>query len=126
MALDESLSKFYSVNDTLPDWIKAVILKPSVIGDINKTVQIIRQAKKQNIVPVLSSAFDSGLTLRMLALLSSVFIPEGTAVGLNTYKWFSQDLLTKPFKADQGNIDVKRLAKSHINLQSSVLSLLNR
>ena len=126
VALDESLSQFDSADGSLPDWISAVILKPSVIGDINKTVQIIKQAKKQNIIPVLSSAFDSGLTLRMLALLSSVFIPQDTAVGLNTYTWLKDDLLTIPFKVDQGIIDVEGLAKSHINLRSPVLSLLNR
>ncbi|MBN2413354.1 o-succinylbenzoate synthase [candidate division KSB1 bacterium] len=126
MALDESLSRFFTPDGSLPVWVNAVILKPSIIGDINMTIQIIRQAKKQNIVPVISSAFESGLTLKMLAFLSSVFIPKGTAVGLDTYKWLSQDLLTKPFKASQGNIDVKRLAKRHINLQSPVISPLKR
>ncbi len=126
VALDESLSRFCSPDGPLPDWVNAVILKPSVIGDFNIILQIIQQAKKQNIVPVISSAFESGLTLKMLALLSSVFIAEGTAVGLDTYKWLSQDLLTKPFKAVRGHIDKKRMAKRHINLQSSVIFPLKR
>jgi len=126
VALDESLTDYDPVTGKFPNWVKAIILKPSVIGDINRTIQFIKQAKIQNIIPVISSTFESGLTLNALAQLASIFMPKGTAVGIDTFRWLSQDLLTTPFKIIQGKVNIEDITKNHINLQSSGLFPLNR
>ncbi|MBF0552815.1 MAG: o-succinylbenzoate synthase, partial [Deltaproteobacteria bacterium] len=54
-----------------------------------------------------SSAFDSGVSLSALAQLAAALTPPDVAMGLDTYKWLKEDLLTEPFRAEQGRVDAK-------------------
>ncbi len=108
VAVDESLTFFTAGNKKLPDWVKALILKPTTLGDIFKTIYLIKQAKKQNIKPVITSSFETSLTLKMLAQLAAAFLPAGTAVGLDTVKFLALDILEEPFNSDAGFVDVSQ------------------
>jgi len=106
VAIDESLPFFTAGNKKIPDWITAVILKPSLLGSIFKTIHYIGLAKKQNIKPVITSVYETSLSLKMLAQIAAAFLPTGTAVGLDTLKLLAGDTLHEPFSAADGFTDV--------------------
>ncbi|MBF0475720.1 MAG: o-succinylbenzoate synthase [Deltaproteobacteria bacterium] len=107
VALDESLTELTGSGSPLPKGVRSLILKPSLLGGIEKTAWYARMAKLLGLVPVLSSAFDSGVSLSALAQLAAALTPPDVAMGLDTYKWLKEDLLTEPFRAEQGRVDAE-------------------
>ncbi len=115
VALDESLSGMNPKNFQPLKGLKAFILKPTILGGIEKTRCWIQRAKALKVQAVISSAFESGIGLSMLAQWAASFdclpaarLPArqgkaGLAVGLDTYKYFSKDLLIEPLQMDRGN-----------------------
>lgn len=110
VALDESLTTIDIERHRWESGIKAIVLKPTIVGGFAKTIQIIKSAQSAGIYPVFSSAFESGLTLSWLAQLAAVYSPHGCAAGLDTYKWLKKDLLERPFRVRKGKVEVKKIA----------------
>lgn len=110
LALDESLTTIEPEHYCWDSSIKAIVLKPTIVGGLARSIQIIKSAQSAGIYPVFSSAFESGLTLSFLAQLAAVFSPPGCAAGLDTFKWLKEDLLEKPFRVRQGRVEVKKIA----------------
>ena len=100
-AIDESLVDL----TTFPKMTKALVLKPSFIGGIEKTICLIRQGEQQNIQPVISSAFETGLGLTTLARLAGM-IPGNAAMGLDTWRWLRHDLIKPRFRARNGTVSI--------------------
>ncbi len=109
VALDESLSTIDIEYYGWESGIKAIVLKPMIIGGFAKTIRIIKSAQGAGIYPVFSSAFESGLTLSFLAQLAAVFSPHECAAGLDTFKWLKEDLLERPFRVRKGRVEVKKM-----------------
>ncbi len=109
-ALDESLSTIDSDHFNWVFAIKAIVLKPMLLGSLAKVIQLIQSADSAGIYPVFSSAFESGLTLSFLTQLAAVFSPPGIAMGLDTFKWLGEDLLQTPFRVKQGRVEVEKTA----------------
>jgi len=61
-----------------------------------------------DLVPVLSSSFESSVGLLALADMAAAVAPE-TACGLGTASWFAEDLLGFPIPIEQGRM---RLGKT--------------
>lgn len=110
VALDESLPVWISPEVVWPDGVKALVIKPSVMGRLQRTITLIRQALQTGISPVLSAVFESGVGLSFLAQLSAALTPPGMAMGLDTAKWLKEDLLTAAFKVENGEIDLSRIS----------------
>jgi o-succinylbenzoate synthase len=70
--------------------IGAVVLKPGLLG-FETAAQIGRAAAARGLGVVVSSCFESGLGLRVLAALAAAW--PGTAAGLGTAGWFAADLV---------------------------------
>jgi o-succinylbenzoate synthase len=124
VALDESLStlEFHHL-----DWdfsIKAIVLKPMILGSLAKIIPLIQRADSAGIYPVFSSAFESGLTLSFLVQLAAVFSPPAVAMGLDTYKWLGEDLLENPFRVKQGWVGVKKVVEKANYIDFSKLKLI--
>ena len=121
VALDESFdparSKFFMTDPA----IKGLILKPSFLGGLEKTVKLIGEARALGVFPVISSAFYSGIGLSALAMVTAAFIPEGTAMGLDTYRLMKEDLLVKPFRASHGRIDIVQISADCQNIRTDFL-----
>lgn len=124
-ALDESLKCILPNDLNLKKGIKALVLKPCVLGGIEKTVQFSRLALKQGAIPVISSAFESGCGLSVLAQLAAVFTPSEAAMGLDTYKWLKEDILVEPFNARHGMIDVEEVYTNSLHLRDDMLRQVN-
>jgi O-succinylbenzoate synthase len=122
IALDESLCEISIQKGNFYKNLNALVIKPSVVGSIERTIELCLWAREKNLIPVLSSTFDSGLALSALAQLASVFTLAETAMGLDTYKWLKEDLLVTPFKADAGKVDVDKIARNSAALRMEMLT----
>lgn len=108
IALDETLTESPCVQLDRTR-CRAVVLKPSLLGGFEKTTQIIRRAQQHSIIPVISSAFQCALTTRMYVLFAALNGITETPLGLDTGRWFQEDLLSVPPAVERGSILVRPL-----------------
>ena len=109
-ALDETLWQKPELLDHIPtEALSALILKPNRLGGISVTLELARWAKKRNLLTVLSSAFESGISLSFYTWLAASVSSEPTASGLDTYRYLKDDLLETPFGSENGLLDVYKL-----------------
>lgn len=107
-ALDESLRTMNPADVGARLGLAALILKPTLLGGMEKSLQFVRRALELDLVPVLSSSFESSVGLFALADMAAAVAPE-TACGLGTAAWFAEDLLDFPIPIEQGRM---RLGKT--------------
>lgn len=88
IALDESLAKLDPDKFTPPDYVKAFVLKPMVLGGIIATLKWVNLAKKHRIKAVISSCFESKSGLDQLYKLAQAVHQDGVAAGLDTREVF--------------------------------------
>jgi O-succinylbenzoate synthase len=109
LALDETLWYAPTPNSDAPakhvslSGIRALILKPGILGGWNNTKMWIEHAQKNGIHCVLSSCFESGLGLNWIAFMANELLSEQFPAGLDTSKWFEQDLIEPRFLIQNGN-----------------------
>ena len=111
VALDETANDISMHDFKIPPGTKAFILKPSVLGSLERTVLLARFLEKRGVMPVLSSAFESGLALSIYAQLAAGMTKQDISVGLDTYKWLQEDILDKPFFAKSGKVNVQNCSR---------------
>ena len=121
IALDETLAE--KVYDNIKDveHIKAFVLKPSIIGGFERTAQLVRFAQKNNITPVISSTFQSSIALKAMAIFAAKMGITNTPIGLDTLKWFAEDLPVNPLKIKNGKINIQRILKDPAELRMDLL-----
>jgi len=105
VALDESLmhTPFEEIKHI--EGVDLVVLKPMIIGGIEKTWQILKEAKRLAIRVVISSSFESSLGILTLANLAGCTNRDHPA-GLDTLKCFKNDLLKIPIDTENGKINL--------------------
>jgi len=109
LALDETLWYAPTPKSDTPakhvslSGIRALILKPSILGGWNNTKMWIEHAQKNGIHCVLSSCFESGLGLNWIAFMANELLSEQFPAGFDTSKWFEQDLIEPRFLIQNGN-----------------------
>ncbi|MHC5082787.1 MAG: o-succinylbenzoate--CoA ligase [Planctomycetota bacterium] len=108
IALDETLSET-PLCQLDPEFYRAVVLKPSVLGGFKKTAEIIRWARQHSITPVISSAFQSSLANRLYLLFAASNGMIQTSLGLDTQKWFADDILGNPYRIENGQVCLETL-----------------
>ncbi len=117
VALDESLGKLTFAEVKAMDGVDYVVLKPMMLGGIEKTWEMMRDARNVALNAVISSSYESGVGILGLAHLAG----DGNhhvSVGLDTLKYFDQDLLIKPLLIERGvlNVTDKWINKDALNL----------
>lgn len=105
VALDESLltadlKEIKSING-----VEVLIIKPTILGGIEKSWRIINQAKAYGLRTVVSSSFESSVGLTALAHLAGCS-NRYVAAGLDTLKWFKEDIVKNPLKITKGKINI--------------------
>ena len=109
LALDETLwyaptpKSYAPAKHVSLSGIRALILKPGILGGWNNTKMWIEHAQKNGIHCVLSSCFESGLGLNWIAFMANELMSEQCPAGLDTSKWFEQDLIEPRFLIQNGN-----------------------
>ncbi|MCX6178313.1 MAG: o-succinylbenzoate synthase [Chlorobiales bacterium] len=116
-ALDETLWQNPELLDQIPpEALSALILKPNRLGGIWATLQLVRYAKKHNLLAVFSSAFESGISLSFYSWLAASTTSKPAACGLDTYRYLKHDLLETPFMAANGLLDAYKLYKAGLTV----------
>jgi len=113
LALDESLSLFLDPEEpefsSLHKAVRTVILKPGLLAGLHAMGRAINNAKQAGIRTVLSSTYNTGITLAVLGILSRLsLIPSETAHGLDTLKYLACDLLLPSPVIKRGMLTVPR------------------
>ena len=102
LAMDEALQVVPLAQIAEIPGIKALILKPSVLGGLRKTLTWAAFAEAIGCYSVLSSSVESGVGLAMLAHLAAAIEDKDIPAGLDTYRLLADDVLTPPFSTCQG------------------------
>lgn len=105
VALDESLGSMTFDAVKAMDGVDYVVLKPMILGGMEKTWQMMREARKVALNAVISSSYESGVGILALANLAG----DGNhhvSVGLDTLKYFENDLLVTPLTIERGVINI--------------------
>lgn len=101
LALDESLAGLLDPSEPRPSRLPAeyrtIILKPGLLMGLHGMARCLADAGQAGIQAVLSSAFNTGLTVSLLGLFAHLAaLPPGTAHGLDTLRFLAHDLLPEP------------------------------
>lgn len=109
IALDETIYLQESV-DELWDSIVAIVLKPSLIGGMNRLEAWKKRADTHGKYIVMSAAFESGVGIHALWQLARAWQQEGVAAGLDTYSCLAEDVLVELLDLREGvcdNLDIR-------------------
>ncbi len=123
-ALDESLTDQSLDITKSQSWIKALVIKPSVIGSVSRTFQLIKFARKTGLSAVISDTFQSGIGLSFLAWIAS-FVEKDTPMGFDTYQSLADDILIDRLNVVQGNYFLKDVLQKSMNIDFSKLKILS-
>lgn len=126
VALDETLAE--AGIEALERWrgVKAVVLKPTLLGGFEMTWWMARRAMNAGMTPVVSACFESGAGLADLAHLAASFGQPGVAAGLDTYRWLAEDVLAERIDMDAGVVDLAQAARAKRSLRFDALEELTR
>lgn len=89
--------------EALCEGAAALVLKPAVLGGLERTAQLAAWAAQRGMRAVVSSAFESSLGLSQLAQLAAALETapgvQASQHGLATLSWFAEDLLPEAASA---------------------------
>ena len=121
LALDETLVE--SDPNDLPylQGVRALVLKPGLLGGLSKTREVIYASRQSGITPVMSCTFQSSLTIRAYLLFAAAMGLADIAAGVDTLKWLADDVLVEPLDFTDGEVDIQSLAGSAPQLRTDVL-----
>ncbi|MGA1825443.1 MAG: o-succinylbenzoate synthase [bacterium] len=122
LALDETLTETSTINalQNLAG-IRAFILKPSVLGSLERTMQLAHFAQNHAILSVISSPFHSSIGRTAEANLAACINEHDIPIGLDTYRWFQKDLTSTGFHVEKGQINLKTVNKNSDNITFDLL-----
>lgn len=104
LAADESIRNFDDAKNFIQSRsIKALVLKPMLLGGIIPTLKIINLAERENLKVVISSSFESSLG-RSWAIFAASTVKEEIAHGLDTARFLKNDLYPNPYPVKNGRI----------------------
>jgi isochorismate synthase/2-succinyl-5-enolpyruvyl-6-hydroxy-3-cyclohexene-1-carboxylate synthase/2-succinyl-6-hydroxy-2,4-cyclohexadiene-1-carboxylate synthase/O-succinylbenzoate synthase len=130
IALDESIDQgvfdLFDDGTPLPTAVQFVVLKPSLIGGLSKTLALSRQAALRGLRTVISSSFESPLGLVHLSQIASAVEAERPATGarqahgISTESWFQghHSGLTSRARGCEGRIMPARVRLEHAEATS--------
>ena len=87
-------------------YLSAIILKPTLLGGLERTAQFMRVAREMKITTVVSSCFESSIGIAALAQFAAAHGTNSVPVGLATLSWFERDLLKVPIECSGGCIHI--------------------
>ena len=109
VALDESLADMEP--EALEDhgYAQAVVLKPTLLGGITRTLRFARRASRLGVRPVISTAYETGVGTTALVALAAGVGGEEVPAGLDTYRRFAGDVIRPRLELSAPRVDVRAL-----------------
>ncbi len=102
--------------------VSAVILKPTLLGGLSRAVAIGRTAMRMGMVPVVTTAFESGVALRGMIKLAAALHMSGTPAGFDTYRRLAEDVLEPRIDMAGGRIDVEKMVREPFTIRRDLLT----
>ena len=106
VAFDETVAKIDLNEIAHIEGVDIIVLKPMILGGIEKTKQLMENAKKKAISTVVSSSFESAIGILTLAHLVGTSARDQFA-GLDTLKCFERNLLKDELRIQHAKIDLR-------------------
>jgi o-succinylbenzoate synthase len=106
VALDESLVGMEPEDLEAHRYAQAVVLKPTLLGGIERTLRLAGRALDLGMTPVVSSAYESGVGTAALVALAAGIGEHPVPAGLDTYRALAEDVLDTPLALPAPHLDV--------------------
>jgi o-succinylbenzoate synthase len=122
VALDESLAGMEP--EALRDhgYARAVVLKPTLLGGVSRTLRFASRASYLGIKPVVSSAYETGLGTAALAALAAGMGHEEVPAGLDTYGRLAEDVLRPRLDLPAPRVDVRAVMDTRREIDRRLLT----
>ncbi|MCF6238543.1 MAG: hypothetical protein L3J79_06990, partial [Candidatus Marinimicrobia bacterium] len=122
-AFDETLHRITDPTISFASYtgLKAFVLKPTLIGCTARFINLVNQAKDQNILPVISASYESDVGLAVLAQLAGSITGENLAVGLDTRSALTAGTTRVPASIQNGWMPVRTLSTQDLDLSACEL-----
>lgn len=125
VALDESLVGMEPEDLSSHGYARAVVLKPTLLGGISRTLRLAGRAGQLGITPVISSAYETGIgTLGLISLAAAVV--GNAPAGLDTYRRLAGDVLMPPLDLSVPRVDVRAALSVTREVERDRLDLIAR
>ena len=115
VALDETLREAQAKQLLTQPAVKAMVLKPSILGGWLPTVQWAQTAKTHNKTIVISDTFSSGVGLQILTDWIARLEITQTAHGLDTYRSLADDVLGRPLEFSNGALQIRPIGPQDVD-----------
>lgn len=104
LAADESIRNIVSAKSFISNKaIDVIVLKPMLIGGLIPSLEIIELSEKNNIIPVITSSFESAIG-RTNAIIAAACVKSDVAHGLSVSQYYEQDITEDKFPVVSGKI----------------------
>ncbi len=104
IALDETLRTEDPSDYFKYPFLRALIIKPTLMGGITKLLPLYYKATKKGIDFILSSSYESELGLSLIAKLGKRLQLPPLCMGLGTYQFFKESFFKHKILEEQGKI----------------------
>ncbi len=121
LALDESLLDLTPETLAGHDYVKAVVLKPTLLGGLDYVCRMGRTAADLGVKPIISGAYEGGIGTIGLIALAACIGDEDVPVGVDTYRWLKQDVMRPRIKMNGGRVDVPSMLNTKRTLNGHML-----
>ncbi len=122
-AFDETLHRIIDPTISFGSYtgLKALVLKPTLIGCTARFIALVNQAQEQDILSVISSSYESDVGLAALAQLAASIGGDSVAVGLDTRSALTAGTTKTPSSIQNGWMPVRTLTTQDLDLSYSEL-----
>ena len=121
VALDESLVGVHSSELGEHRYVRAVVIKPTLLGGLTRTLEIAESALSLGMTPVVSSAYESGVGTAALVALAAGIGDQAVPAGLDTYGRLAADVLVSPLHLPAPSVRVREAAEASVGVDAGRL-----
>jgi O-succinylbenzoate synthase len=114
LALDETLLEQPLENFRACRGLRAVVIKPMVVGGLRAAERLAAQATELGWLPVFSAVYESGVGIRTLARLAARCGAPSVAMGFDTYRCLADDVLQPRLTIRDGRLDLAVAERSQV------------
>jgi len=116
VALDESLVGIEPEALEEHRYAQAVVLKPTLLGGVSRTLRLAERALRLGMTPVVSSAYESGVGTAALVGLAAGIGDLAVPAGLDTYRRLAADVLVSPLDLSTPRVGVREVINASRNV----------
>jgi O-succinylbenzoate synthase len=121
VALDESLAEIEPEALEAHPYARAVVLKPTLLGGLSRTLRFAKRASDLGMKPIISSAYETGIGTAALVALAAGVGEEEVPAGLDTYRRLAGDVLRPRLDLSAPRLDLRAMAATRREIDQRLL-----